>query len=148
MSKAPPTSPLNDALDRVPTGGGIVRVDRDDTQAEVDVIDADRLGVKVRAVRINRNQPVDIAQEAAALPDRMRSLPDRIEPVEVAPELGGARLRTRPDELRHNEYFEVDVEEKRTSIHKTRMSEDGTRTPADFTLTRDQLDRLIDEASG
>lgn len=144
---------LDDAIDRLPKEGGVVRIpwggDRSaGVDAEVDVVDSDRLGVKVRGVRIHRERPVDISEEARALPDRMRSLPDRIAPVEVAPELGGARLRSRPDEVRHNEFFEVDVEPNRTSIRKTRMGEDGERAPADFTLTREQLDRLIDEASG
>lgn len=141
-------STLNDALDAMPAGGGVIRVDRENSNAEVDVVDADRLGVKLRSVRIHRDKPVDIEIEAQALPERMHSLPHRVAPVEIAPTLGGARLRTKPDELRNNEYFEVDVEPSRTSIHKTRMEEDGTRSPADFTLTREQLDRLIDEASG
>lgn len=140
--------PLDDALDSVPAGGGVIRVDRGNANAEVDVIDVDRLGVKLRAVRINRSAPIDIEQEARALPERLRALPDRIEPVEIAPELGGARLRTRPEELRGSDYFEVDVEKTRTSIRRTRLADDGTRQPTDFTLTREQLDRLIDEAKG
>jgi hypothetical protein len=139
---------LDDALDRLAPGGGVVRVDRGGTSAEVDVIDVDRLGVKLKEVRLNRTVPVDISGEARSLPERLRSLPDRVEPVEVSPELGGARLRTRPEELRGEEYFEVDVEPKRTQIRRTRLAEDGTRTPTDFTLTREQLDRLIDETRG
>ena len=72
---------LDDALDSVPAGGGVVRVDRGNAEAEVEVIDVDRLGVKLRGVRINRGTPVDIAEEARALPERLRSLPDRIEPI-------------------------------------------------------------------
>lgn len=91
---------------------------------------------------------MDVVEEASRLPERLRSLPDRVAPVEVDRGLGGARLRTRPDELRGPDYFEVDVEPRRTSIRRTRLSEDGSRQPAEWTLSREQLERLIDEASG
>lgn len=139
---------LDDALDALPAGGGKVTVDRPGAKATVDVVDADRLGVRVRGVRVDREGPVDVAKEAAALPERLRALPDRVAPVEVAPELGGARLRTRPDELRGREWFEVDVEPARTSIRRTKVDEDGDRSAADWTMTREQLDRLIDETKG
>ncbi|MEQ1568692.1 MAG: hypothetical protein ABMA64_23845 [Myxococcota bacterium] len=139
---------LEHALDSAPAGGGTVEVPRDGGTAEIDLLDVDRLGVRVRGVRVRRDADVDVATEAARLPDQLRSLPDRVTPVEVAPSLGGARLRTRPEELRGGEYFEVDVEPRRTSIRRTRVTEDGTREPTDWTLTRDQLERLIDEAAG
>lgn len=140
--------PLDRALDATPAGGGTVSVPCGDATAEVDVADVDRLGVRVRSVRVQREREVDVAAEAGRLPEELRSLPDRIAPVEVAPTLGGARLRTRPDELRGGEYFEVDVEPRQTSIRRTRITDDGGREPTDFTLTRDQLDRLIDETRG
>jgi hypothetical protein len=139
---------LDDALDALPDGKGTVGVHRGDTDTEVDVVDTDRLGVKVRSVRVGRERPVDVVGEARRLPDDLRSLPDRIAPVEVDPALGGAKLRTRPDELRGGEFFEVDVEPRQTTIRRTRVGDDGGREPAEWTLTRDQLDRLIDEASG
>ncbi|MEQ1502544.1 MAG: hypothetical protein ABMB14_09950 [Myxococcota bacterium] len=139
---------LDDALDQAPAGGGTVRVARPGSTAEVDVVDVDRLGVRIRALRVVRERPVDVVGEARALPDRLRALPDRLEPVEVAPELGGARLRTRPDELRGREYFEADVEPSRTTIRRTRIGDDGVRGPTDWAVTRDDLDRLIDETTG
>lgn len=138
---------LDEALDALPSGGGVVEVERPGHRARVDVVEADRLGVRIRKVDLERSAPVDVAREARELPERLRSLPDRVAPVEVAPALGGARLRTRPDELRGREYFEVDVEPLRTSIRRTRVTDDG-REPTDFTLTREQLDRLVDEAGG
>lgn len=139
---------LDRALDALPSGGGTVSVDRPGGTAEVDVTEVDRLGVRVRGVRVNRGAPVDVGAEARALPDRVRALPDRVAPVEIAPELGGARLRTRPDELRGDGYFELDVEPRRTTIRRTRVDADGKRAAGDWTMTRDQLDRLIDETSG
>jgi hypothetical protein len=138
---------LDEQLDRVPTGGK-VRVERGNTQTEVEVVEADRLGVRVRGVDVHRDRPVDVETEARSLPDRLRALPERVAPVEVDATLGGARLRTRPDELRGKEYFEVDVEPSRTSIRRTRVTPEGERVETDWTLTREQLDRLIDETSG
>lgn len=142
------SGPLDQALDALPDGRGTVEVERPGASAEIDVLDVDRLGVRVRGVRVRRAEPIDVADEARALPDRMRSLPDRIAPVEVAPELGGARLRTRPDELRGREHFEVDVAPDRTDIRRTRVGDDGAREVTDWTMTREQLDKLIDETSG
>lgn len=45
---------LDNALDRAPAGGGTVEVERAGSNAEIDVVDVDRLGVKVRGVRIVR----------------------------------------------------------------------------------------------
>jgi hypothetical protein len=139
---------LDRALDALPEGGGTVTVDRSGASAEVDVTDVDRLGVRIREVRVHRERAVDVEAEARALPDRVRSLPERIVPVEVDPSLGGARLRTRPEELREREYFEVDVAPRDTTVRRTRIEEDGSRSPSDWTMTRDQLDRLIGETSG
>lgn len=139
---------LDDALDALRSGGGTIGVDRDGANAEVDVVDVDRLGVRVRSVRVVRQRPVDLETEARSLPDRIRALPDRLEPVEVDPGLGGARLRTRPEEYHRREYFEVDVEPLRTTVRRTRVDEEGTRSPTDWTMTREQLDRLIDETAG
>jgi len=139
---------LDEELDRVPAGGGTVRVDREGARAKVEVLEADRLGVRVRGVEVTRGRPVDVSEEAGALPERLRALPERLAPVEVDPTLGGARLRTRPDELRGREYFEVDVEPSRTSIRRTKVGEQGERVETDWTMTREQLDRLIDETSG
>jgi hypothetical protein len=139
---------LDEALDRLPPEGGKVRVERGGTQAEVAVVEADRIGVRVRGVEVTRDRPVDVEAEARSLPERLRALPERVTPVEVDPTLGGARLRTRPEELRGREFFEVDVEPSRTSIRRSQVNADGERVETDWTMTREQLDRLIDETSG
>ncbi len=133
---------LDDALNEL-DGPGTIEVDRDGHSAEVDVVDVDRIGVRVKRVRVRHDEPVDVPREAASLPERLRSLPDPVEPVEVAPELGGAILRGRPDEDRR--YFEIDVQPDRTDIHRTRVDDSGEREESDWSMTREQLDRLIDE---
>lgn len=136
---------LDKALDAL-DGSGTVEVDRGGHSAEVDVIDVDRIGVRVKGVRVRHDGPVDVEREASALPDRLRSLPEPVGPVEIAPELGGAKLRGTPD--RQQRYFEVEVEPDRTHIHRTQVNDDGEREETDWTMTRDQLDRLIDETAG
>jgi hypothetical protein len=97
---------------------------------------------------VNRERPVDVSAEAERLPGAIRSLPDRVAPVEVDAGLGGARLRSRPDELRGGDFFEIDVEPTRSSVRRTAVGEHGQRGPAEWTLTREQLERLIEEVEG
>lgn len=134
---------LDRALDGA-AGGGSVEVARPGGRAAIDVVEADRLGVKVRRVAVSRERPVAVDVEARRLAERVRALPERLEPVEVAPELGGAVLRTKPEDLRRREFFEVGIAPAETTVTRQRVTDDG-RVPADFTLTRDQLDGLLDE---
>ncbi|MEO0605929.1 MAG: hypothetical protein AAF211_31160 [Myxococcota bacterium] len=139
-----PDPKLDEALDDL-DGPGTVEVDHDGRSAEVDVVDVDRIGVRVKGVRVRHDGPVDVQREAEALPDRLRSLPDSVGPIEVAPELGGAILRGTPD--RERRYFEVDVQPDRTDIRRKQVDDDGERSETDWSMTRDQLERLIDEVS-
>lgn len=135
--------PLDDALDAL-DGPGTIDVPTERGRAEVDVAEVDRLGVRVRRVKVER-ETRDIAHEARALPDRLRSLPDRVAPSEVAPTLGGAILRTVPEEMR-GRYFEVDVRPGHTEVRRVKVS-GGERSADDFVLTREQLEKLVDELS-
>ena len=137
---------LDNALDEL-DGPGTVHIDRDHGSAEVDVTDAGPIGVRIREVRVARDVPCDIVEEANALPDRLRALPDPVHPVEIAPTLGGATLRSLPTAAPRQEYFEVDVAPIGTTIRRTRVDADGTRRSAEWAMTREQLERLIDEAT-
>lgn len=137
---------LDDALDQV-NGAGSAEVERDGGSASVDVADVDRLGVRVRRVRVEREAGWDVGEKAHALPDRLRSLPDRVEPQEVAPELGGAILRTRPEDYDGKRYFEVEVGPRSAEVRRVKV-EGGERSEDDWTMTREQLGRLIDELEG
>lgn len=143
MTQSKPT--LDEALDSLGDGSGTIEVDQERGHAEVDVVEADRLGVRVKGVRVHRDKGLEVEHEAKALPERMRSLSEPVEPVEIAPDLGGATLRSKP---RDDRYFEVQVEPTRTDIRRTRVDDDGERHETDWTMTRDQLDRLLEEASG
>ncbi len=132
-----------DALD----GPGTATIEGDGHQAEVDVVDVDRLGVKVREVRVRHDVPRDIVEEAHALPDRLRALPEKAKAIEIAPTLGGARLRSEPRGA-HGDMYEVDLEAEGVTIRRTSRGDDGSRQAEDFTLTREQLDKLLEQAAG
>ena len=143
MSAAPQT--LDDALDAL-DGAGEVSVEEPGGRTTVDVVEAGKLGVRVRAIGVG-HEPVDIAREADRLTEDLRALPERVQPMEVDPDLGGAILRTAPDEMRRGRFFEVDVRPKETEIRRYRV-QDGQRSREDFTLTREQLRDLVDEVRG
>ena len=135
---------LDQQLDAWAPGEGAVEVSGEGRSASIDVVDVDRLGVRVRDVRVRHDAPRDVVAEAGALPDRCRSLPGRIEAQEVAPTLGGAILRTPADRMRHGRFFEVEVQTDHTRVRRYEVA-NGERHPADWTMTREQLDELLHE---
>ena len=133
-----------DALD----GEGSVSAEVPGGEATVEVVAVDGLGVKVREVRVNRSNPFDLETECQALPDRVRSLPHRLQPVEVDVGLGGGTLRSRPEEMRKRDFYQVDLTGGRNvGVRRFKVDKNGERKAADFTLTREQLGDLIDEIS-
>lgn len=137
---------IDEALDAREGDERTLEVAQGDARAEVDVVDVDRLGVRVERVKVVRGER-DVVKEAEALPDRLRSLPDRLVPVEVDPRLGGGTLRTRPEDMRDRDFFQVDVGQRDVEVRRYRAGEAG-RAPRDWTMTREQLGRLIDELKG
>lgn len=134
---------LDDALDALDSAG-VAEIERPGGSASVDATEIGPLGVRVRRVRVDRDDNWDISDKAHALPQRLRALPERITPSEVAPDLGGAILRTHPDDFRGDGYFEVEVGERSAEVRRVKIA-DGERAPTDWTITREQLGRLIDE---
>lgn len=137
---------LDGALGKKGKTGEVV-VEQGGAKAVVDVVDADRLGVRVRRVKVTHAEERDVASEAAALPERLRNLPEHVAPVEVDPGLGGAILRTRPEEMREREFYQVDVGKRDVEVRRFRAGDEG-REQADFTMTRGQLEKLVDEMDG
>ncbi len=134
---------LADALDRNLVTG-VVEVDNGSVHAEVDVVDLDRLGVSVRGVKVRAQTRGDVVDQAARLPDALDALPVPLRPIEVDPVLGGAVLRSAP---RRREYFEVRTDGREVSVEKLRAGPGG-RAPVPFTLTREQLGRLVEGVGG
>lgn len=141
-------SELGGRLDRALAGPGIVRVEHEGRVAEVDVVEVDRLGVRVRSVRVDAGPAGVSVQEAAArLPGALRGLPERLVTVEVAPTLGGAVVRTAAEEVRGREFFEARTDGRVTDLERVRVSADG-RERVPFTVTREVLGRIVDRVSG
>ena len=139
------TDPLDTALDAA-EGPGEIQVDEEAGSATIDLVEADRIGVRVRGVRVG-HAPKDMAAEAEALPERLRAIPARLKAVEVDTRLGGASFRTAPDQIRRGRYFELQMRPEETEVKRYRVVE-GERRADEFTLTRDQLRDLIDEVRG
>lgn len=136
---------LDDELDAL-DGPGTVRVVRPGGSAEVQVEAAGPIGARVRRVRVERETAWDIADTARRL-EGLRALPEPVEAQEVDPGLGGAILRTRPDRLRGDGFYEVEVGERSAEVR--RIGLDGReRSDREFDLTREQLGRLLDELEG
>jgi hypothetical protein len=137
------------ALDERNDAPGSVQIEGPDgASADVDVDRAGPIGVRVRRVKLTRSRDVDVVEEAERLADGLRSLPERIAPIEVDPKLGGAVLRSRPDEMRRRGFFEVDVQGPReVEVRRKRITDDG-REDDSWDLTRDGLGRMLDELDG
>jgi hypothetical protein len=141
MSDRPLGSAVDRALDHQRRGR--VGASEGERAAEVDVSEVGPIGVRVKRVAV-RAPRAGVAEVAEALPERLRSLGERVAPVEVDPRLGGATLRSRPEEMREREFFEVEVRGDEVSVERYRVGEDG-RAPVEFDLTRRQLRALVDE---
>lgn len=122
---------------------GAVSAERDGVTVHADVVDADRLGASVRRLRVGGGDG-DIPRQAAAIPEAARgALPERVVPVEVDAGLRGTILRSAPEDMRGREFYEIRSDGAEVTVERYRASADG-RDSVPFTLTRDQLGRLID----
>ena len=139
---------IDEALDETPRG--VVQVSGPGgASAELDVQDSGPIGARVRRVRLTHAEDRDIDHEASRLGEALRALPHAVHPSEVAPDLGGAILRSRPDEMRSPDFFEVKVDGPRdVEVRRYRLGDDLDRQPADFDVTREGLGQLLDELDG
>ena len=135
---------FDEALGATPSGN--VHAQGPHTRADVEVVESDRLGVTVRRLTVRRDETRDLVDEARELPDRLRSLPERFQAIEVDRGLGGAILRTRPEDIADDgEYYELGLHGADVELSRKKVEPGGTRADVDFTLTRKQLGRLLDE---
>ena len=135
---------IAEALDK--KSEGTVTAEHGGAKAHVDVVASGPVGVRVRGVKIERGRDVPIEQAAEELPGQLAGvLPERIKAVEVDAGLGGAVLRTKPEEMRGREFVEVEVTDTRkVDIRRWAVGEEG-REARDWAMTRDALGRLVDE---
>ena len=137
---------LQKALDALPDEGGTATVADPAGEVQVEVSEVDRLGVRIRGLSVGHAAPVDIVEEAAELPERLRVIPERLVPVEVAPVLEGATIRTSPGDMRRREFFEIEVTPTQTEVKRYKVGDDGSRRTVDWTMTREQLEGLVEQA--
>ncbi len=138
---------LGEALDGAISGRG--RVEAEDAagrRVRADVLDEDRLGVQIERLRVEA--PGGIPERVDRIAADLRPGGERLVPIEVDARLGGGVLRTRTDEMRGRRYFEVEVDAEGAGLGRYRVEEDGTRTAEPFTVTREQLGRLVDTLAG
>lgn len=135
---------LAEALEEQPNGS--ITAEHEGARAHVDVVASGPIGVRVKRVTVQRSRDVAVADAATSVSERLGSvLPERVEPVEVDPALGGAVLRTRPEDIHNREYLEVEIRgTRKVDIRRWRVEDEG-RAEADWSMTRDQLGRLLDD---
>ncbi len=119
----------------------------DAAEARLTVADVDRLGVEIQRIHMTRSAGRDIGAQASALPGRLaRLLPEPVEVVELSATLGQAVLRTPVEHMRNGGYFDLEVQTQGDLIlRRFRVDKAGERQPENWTLTREQLGRLVDE---
>lgn len=114
----------------------------DGVHAEVEVVDVDRLGAVVEGIRV-RGAPADVGERARAISEAVRPAGDHLVPVEVDKGLGGAILRSQPDDVRRG-FYEVRVDPESAELSGHKLTSEGKRLRVPYTWTRDQLGRVVD----
>ena len=140
---------LEEAFDQHEAGQEEVRVRDGDIETSCKVSAVGPVGVRLKELEVHRENGLDVVAEAERLPRVVRSLGAELIPIEVDPGLGGAVFRSCPTENQANEFFEIDCERRgKTRLRRLRSLEDGGREAIDFSLTREQLGRLVEEVAG
>lgn len=121
---------------------GRVTTEQEHHNATVDIVEVDRLGTRIERIHVT-GSGTTIQDAAARIPEACRTLPDRILPIEVDPGLGGAIFRSDPRDIRDG-YFEAHTNGRSATIERIGLK-NGERSPIPFTLTREQLGRLVDD---
>ena len=136
---------LDRALDRaVEEGlaGQPVRVEGPGWTAQIDARQVDRIGVVVDRLRVSGGEG-DLAGRAGAIAETLRPQGERLRPVEVDPVLGGAVLRSRPEDMQRGRYYQVDLDATGAELSRHRRREGG-RDQEPFAVTREELGRIVE----
>ena len=136
---------LGDKLDLPGVKTGPIEVETETGQVQLDLADADRLGASIDRLRVSVPNAAPLGEQATGICRRLRHLPERLVPVEVDERLGGGILRSDPDDMRGKRYFEVGLDGSGATVERFQAAPDGGREREPFTVTREQLDRLVDD---
>lgn len=135
---------LDEALD-AHEGSGEVHAADGEHSATLDVEQVGPIGIRIRKLCVKR-PPLDVGEAAEAYPERMRALGEPLKPIEIDRRLGGTTLRTKPESMRNGEFFDVEVRsDGQTGIRRLKVDEAGDRREIPWSMTRDQLGRLLDD---
>jgi hypothetical protein len=140
---------FDEALSAPRTTEGPVTAEHGGQKAEAEVVDVDRLGATIDRLRLSQAKAGDVRRQVEAMPPRLKALGEPLQPNEVEPALGGAVLRSEPDPTNQNRYWEVNIRNGReASLDRYRVErETGERQREPFTLTREQLGRVVEGMS-
>ncbi len=91
-----------------------------------------------------------VARQAERIERTVTYLPERLRREEVEPSLGGAVLRSRPEEMRGGEYYEFKLAGGReVDVRRHRVSADGrSRERIPQAHSHEGLERLVDDLAG
>ena len=135
---------------------GSVEVTEGDVKARVDVVGSGPYGAEVRGLSVERVQPrgsddpdrggrMDRAVERVQ--ENLTYLPERLAPLESDPQSGRGILRSRREDVRGREYFEVNVQGgDRIDLGRFRgRGEGGGRDVVDENYGHGIIERIVDD---
>lgn len=132
---------LDEALAR--DGDGRAELHGPGWTAQLDHGEAGPVGVVVERLRVE-GRVGDLVDRAQVLADTLRPAGERLQPVEVDPALGGAVLRTRPDDMRGGRFFQLEVDRGGAELTRQRRRAEGGRVEEPFPMTREELSRVLE----
>lgn len=137
-----PADTLRRALDA--RGPGPVELEVRGVPVELEVRRSGPVGVELDVLRL-RPAPRDIVERSQQVCTDFRPRGERLVPVEVDPGLGGAVLRSRPEDIRRGRFFEVQVEPGSIEVRRWQRRPGGGREPAPIPLSHEELGEWLDE---
>jgi hypothetical protein len=131
---------------------GPVEVADGDVRATVDVEGSGPYGAELRGISIERTATVGVDVGEAmqrvveGIAERVQYLPERVEALEVDAASGRGILRTRRDQVKDREYYEVAVDGgDRVEVGRFRGNSDGGRERIADNLSHRVIERLVDD---
>jgi len=109
-----------------------------------EIIDVDRLGVVVERLRVTTG-PGDLKLRAVRAAERVRPGGAALHAIELDTRLGGGVLRT--ETQRDNRFYELGLDETGGVLTRHHKESNGRRSREPFTVTRADLEQLLDELS-
>ena len=134
---------LREALEDQLREPGRGQAEQEGISIEVDLVDCDRLGAVVEGIRV-RGAAADVVERAEAISREVRPGGDHLLPVEVDRGLGGAILRSAPEDV-HRGFYELRVSPEGVELSGHKLTSEGQRIRVPYTWTRDQLGSVIDQ---